>query len=377
MYRSSSYLASSQAKKPPTSTDEKVEALYWGRETYSVPHFATSWATTNDKIRYYDDTVAGFTAGPGTYQNKMSALATRFDVGPTALEESLDLLRHVYDPVTKVYDLHVDANEPDETKHVFTFSDPTLVTTAGNTSPWGATLAGNPSQDLPVRTRQEARYLSFTLSADFAPLYPTVRVSRRIWTISVRLPLNPGTDMLHNQLTKNVLTMPKLALRTIQNLDNGREPPVGIMHRNNHRTQVELDIDMFERQLSEYVYQAGYYIMADRLRQSFLGEHRKLSTEAEVQACKQVIFDYAKHTVVQRSIDDYYTDFVSKVRSLDRNQPYPIDIASTFFYGLSTQLKEMLSSDGVYSASFAYAVGPVGTAFVELCIDTCNIYSLL
>jgi hypothetical protein len=118
MYRASSYRTSGQAKSSPTSPDEKLEPLYWAPETYSVPYYATSWATPNDKIRYYEDTVAGLTAGPGTFQNKMAALATRFEVGVTAQEESLDLLRQVFDHQTQRYDIHVDDSEPDPSKHI-------------------------------------------------------------------------------------------------------------------------------------------------------------------------------------------------------------------------------------------------------------------
>ena len=344
MYRSHSYLTSSQAKQPP-GTDEKLEALYWGRETYSVPNLATSWATTNDKIRYYEDTVAGFTSGPGTHQNKMAALASRFDVGPTAQEESLDLLRPVYDPVSKKYNLHIDAQEPDPSKHVFTFSDPALMTPYGNTCSWGANHAGNPTEHLPYPTRLEARYLTFTLTIDVAPLYPAVNVSRGVWNISVHLLLAPGTDVLHPQLTKEVLTNPLLTLRTLKSIDRGREPLVGIMHKNHHRTVVELDINLFERELGNYMYQCAYFIMADRLRKSFLGEHRKLSTEAEVQSCRQVTFDKAKSGVIQLSVDEYYTKFLSKVRTLDRTKPYPIDIANTFYIGLQSQLKDIMAND--------------------------------
>ncbi len=180
---------------------------------------------------------------------------------------------------------------------------------------------------------------------DVAPLYSNVHVSCQSWTVVVRLPLSQGTDVIHQQLTKQVLMDPKQALRTIKSLEHDQDLTLGILHRNNHRTNVELDNNLFERQLSEHVYQAAYYIMTDRLKQSFLGEQRKISTENEVMACKQCTYDQKRGAVVQRSVDEYFNDYLNTVRSLDRTKPYPIDIASTFFHGLATQLKKLLTSD--------------------------------
>lgn len=139
--------------------------------------------------------------------------------------------------------------------------------------------------------------------------------------------------------------MPKQALQTIRQMDGDRDPPMGVMNKQGRCTQAKLDMNQFERELREYFYQSALLIMTDRLQKAFLGEQRKISNPTKVQNCKQLYWDKATQKIVCLTVDEFYGAHSNKLCSLDGTDRYSIDIATTFYHNLRTELRSVLESN--------------------------------
>jgi len=79
----------------------QLESLQWGRETYSVPPKTTGTPTTNEKYCFFDLNIAGITRGGGNFQNKIGALVSWFDIGPTVQGAAEEILQPIYNHTTR------------------------------------------------------------------------------------------------------------------------------------------------------------------------------------------------------------------------------------------------------------------------------------
>jgi hypothetical protein len=88
--------AGARARNNNDDGHNELFALQWGSNAYYVPRRATIFASSNLQRRYFDQTVSGICGGTGKGQQKVEALVSRFDIGPTAKADAEELLRPIY-----------------------------------------------------------------------------------------------------------------------------------------------------------------------------------------------------------------------------------------------------------------------------------------
>ena len=57
-------------------------------------------------------------------------------------------------------------------------------------------------------------------------------------------------------------------------------------------------------------------------------------------------YDRETHVMVNQSVNEFYTQFLSKIYALPQDAAFPLDISTTFFNKLSPDVREFLISDG-------------------------------
>ena len=86
---------------PPPSTKPTREVIPWGKSTFNLPYKTTSSAPPLKKRHFFFSTLNTIRTTTGSYENKIGALASRFETGEILLQESHGHLRAMYSNVTR------------------------------------------------------------------------------------------------------------------------------------------------------------------------------------------------------------------------------------------------------------------------------------
>ena len=226
-----------------------------------------------------------------------------------------------------------------------------------------------PSTQITFSIRQQGRFYSFNVAIDAMAAYtgnPRIRSKinaipmEREVAISIPAVKEPSPretyvsviwnnhnmiDVMHPDLTIEVLRNPNLFIRQVENI-TGYHPSVGTLLKTAGSLHAHVDNGTFFRQFISYYERTVLDIYIPMLQEEFMaGATADIGalTEQITSKRQQYIDPHTRkpHTL---SVDEYYQEFTNVLSILQGEPTYHFDIAQTFWQGLARDVKEKARS---------------------------------
>ena len=220
---------------------------------------------------------------------------------------------------------------------IFILKDPGLHDDEGNKT--------NVRYPLKEGHRRSGRFLSFMTKVHLDQADPKCNYSCMTCRDCVQLPLD--VDGIDTSIDNQMLKPPHDLLVHLAALENGIKPDIGTLKKDIGDIFSECCTEIFKSKFIRYVNEVLFEMVKTALKYTYLGTKTPTSLKNEVSTCRQIYYDIDTHIMVNQSVNEFYTRFLSKIDAFPQEVAFPLDIAATFFKNLSPDVREFLISDGV------------------------------
>ena len=158
----------------------------------------------------------------------------------------------------------------------------------------------------------------------------------------IKLPLDVyGIDAI---IDNKMLKPPYIILVHLADLDNGRNPYIGTLKKEEGKILSECYSKIFNEKFLRYVNELLFEMVKTDLKDTYLGGKTPTSLKNEVSTFRKVYSDIETLVIVNQSVNKFYTNLLFKIYALPQDFILTLYIAATFFNNLRPDVRKLLIS---------------------------------
>ena len=161
----------------------------------------------------------------------------------------------------------------------------------------------------------------------------------------VKIPLD--VDRINASIDTKMLKKPHDVLVHLAALYNGRKLDIGTLKKDRGDIFSECCAESFKAKFLHYINEVLFEMVKTALKDIYLGGTTPTELQNEVYTCCQMYYDRDTRGMVNQSVNEFYTRFLFNIDALPQDVAFPLDINATLFNNVSTNVIELLISEGV------------------------------